>query len=347
MSKTLTFFYRKKNPLFHSIEQVFGRIAQQLAANYRSEFELRELSLPRITKLKNLLPNIRFARRSQSDINHITGDIHYALLGFSRRKINILTIHDCVLLKRLSRRDPRFWVIKWVWHVWPMRRADIVTVISENTKADLLQFIRCDPAKIRVIPNFIDPAFARMTRNSAHFRERPRILFVGTTPNKNLDRLIEAMDGLPAELDIIGKLSEEQLARLRQHGILYSQSFNLSREELLQHYQECDLLAFPTTLEGFGLPIIEGQAAGLPVLTSDLSPMREVAGKGACLVDPYRPESIREGLLRITQDEAYRRRLIESGFDNVRRYDLDAVVLQYAELYRELIKNKAPNLKSA
>ena len=145
---------------------------------------------------------------------------------------------------------------------------------------------------------------------------------------------------IQVDLDIIGKLDEEQLARLRQHGITFSQSFNLSREDLLQHYQDCDLLAFPTTLEGFGLPIIEGQAAALPVLTSDLSPMREVAGTGACLIDPYRPGSIREGLLRIIGDEAYRRRLIEAGFDNVRRYDLDAVVLQYAELYRELQANK-------
>ncbi len=338
MSKTLTFFYRKKNAVFFSIEQVFERIAQELAANYRNEFELRELALPRPTKLQNLLPNILFARKTQSDINHITGDIHYALLGFSRRKINILTIHDCVLLKKFSRRDPRFWLIKWVWHVWPIRKADCVTVISENTRADLLNFIGCDPGKIRVIPNFIDPAFAQMARTSSALRERPRILFVGTTPNKNLDRLSQAMEGIPVDLDIIGKLNEEQLARLRQHGITYSQSFNLSREELLQHYRDCDLLAFPTTLEGFGLPIIEGQAAGLPVLTSDLSPMREVAGAGACLVDPYRPEAIREGLLRIIGDEAYRHRLsTRAGFNNVRRYDLDSVVLQYVELYRELI----------
>ncbi|HEX3935350.1 MAG TPA: glycosyltransferase family 1 protein [Puia sp.] len=340
MSKTLTFFYRKKNAVFFSIEQVFERIAQQLAGNYSSEFELRERALPRPTKLQNLLPNLLFARKTQSDINHITGDIHYALLGFSRHNINILTIHDCVLLKKFSRWDPRFWLIKWVWHVWPIRKADCVTVISENTKADLLHFIGCDPGKIRVIPNFIDPAFARMARSASSFRERPRILFIGTTPNKNLDRLCEAIEGLSVDLDIIGKLTEEQLARLRQHGITFSQSFNLSREELLQHYRDCDLLAFPTTLEGFGLPIIEGQAAGLPVLTSDLSPMREVAGTGACLIDPYQPGSIREGLLRIIGDEAYRDRLIEAGSDNVRRYDLDAVVLQYVELYRELQAKK-------
>lgn len=337
MSKTLTFFYRKKNAVFFSIEQVFERIAQHVAGHYSDEFEVRELALPRPTKLSNLLPNIRFARQMQSDINHITGDIHYALLGFSSRKVNILTIHDCVLLKKFSRWDPRFWLIKWVWHVWPIRKADCVTVISENTRTDLLNFIGCDPGKIRVIPNFIDPAFSQIGRASTTMRDRPRILFVGTTPNKNLDRLAEAMEGIPAELDVIGKLNEEQVERLRRHGISFSQSYHLSREELLQHYRDADLLAFPTTFEGFGLPIIEGQAAGLPVLTSALSPMREVAGTGACLIDPYRPEAIREGLLRLITDESYRKQLVEAGFNNVRRYDLDSVALQYVQLYRELL----------
>jgi glycosyltransferase involved in cell wall biosynthesis len=337
MSKTLTFFYRKKNAVFFSIEQVFERIARHVADHYNGEFEVRELALPRPTKLPNLLPNIRFARQTQSDINHITGDIHYALLGFSSRKVNILTIHDCVLLKKFSRWDPRFWLIKWVWHAWPIRKADCVTVISENTKTDLLNFIGCDPGKIRVIPNFIDPAFSQIAHASSAMRERPRVLFVGTTPNKNLDRLAEAMEGIPAELDVIGKLNEEQVECLRRHGVSFSQSYHLSREELLQHYRDADLLAFPTTFEGFGLPIIEGQAAGLPVLTSALSPMREVAGTGACLIDPYRPEAIREGLLRLITDESYRKQLVEAGFNNVRRYDLDSVALQYVQLYRELL----------
>ena len=333
--KSVHYFYRKKNPVFFSIEQVFGRIAQRMSEEFGKDFKVSEHFLPHPSKLQHLFPNIRYTRREGGDINHITGDVHYALLGLGRRRIKVLTVHDCVLLHRFARTDPRFWIIKWVWHEWPVRKADMVTVISESTKQDLLRFTSCPPEKIRVIPNFIDPAFCPQPGHP--FRQHPRILFVGTTPNKNLDRLAEAMKGLPVELDVIGRLNEAQTELLKNHGIAFSQSHGLSQQELIAHYRDCDIVAFPSTFEGFGLPVLEGQAIGRPVLTSDLDPMRSVAGKGACLVDPYKVDSIRAGLLRIIEDPAYRVLLVQEGFFNAAGYSLDAVAAQYAALYKELL----------
>ncbi|HVS95271.1 MAG TPA: glycosyltransferase family 1 protein [Puia sp.] len=334
----VVYFFRKQNPAFFSIESSFGLVASAVETEYRDEYGVTVVRMPHHSSPRSILPNIRYARQRQGDINHITGDIHYALLGFDRKKVNVLTIHDCVLLQRLSRKNPRWWIIKWLWYDLPIGKADMVVAVSENTKRDLLRFTNCSPDKIRVIPQFIDPIF--QPGPPLAFRDRPVILFVGTTVNKNLPRLAEAMEGISADLDIIGKLNSEQTECLKRYGISYRQCAGITFPELLEHYQDCDILAFPSTFEGFGAPILEGQAVGKPVLTSAMLPMNEVAGDGACLIDPYDPASIREGLLRIIGDHRYREGLIKAGLANAARFSLRNTAGSYARLYAELLERK-------
>ena len=334
----ISYFYRKPQSNYFSIENLFHRISGQVESFYSEEFVVQEFEMPFINKFKTLVKNISFARQRQSEINHITGDIHYALLGCRKKNINILTIHDCVTLHRYPKTNPKYWIIKWIWFDLPVKKADVLSVISENTKNDLLRFTNCNPEKIRVIGNFVDPGF----QNTSYLfrKEKTQILFIGTTENKNLNRLVEAVDGMDVKLDIVGKLNDSQLSVLKKHRVEYIQSSGLSKEALYEKYRECDLVAFPSTYEGFGLPIIEAQASGRPVLTSNLSPMREVSGAGACLVDPFDRRSIRKGLLTIIEDTKYREKMIETGLENVKRFSLEHVTNQYVELYRELISRK-------
>ena len=167
-----------------------------------------------------------------------------------------------------------------------------------------------------------------------------RVLQVGTTDNKNLARVIQACSGLAVRLCILGRLSESQHEQLSGHDVEYEVHQDLSKEQVAALYQSCDLLVFVSTYEGFGMPILEAQAVGRPVLTSDISPMREVAGDGALMVDPLDATAIRSGLARLLEDAALREQLVRAGFRNVAGYSAQSVAAQYAELYREVTSTR-------
>jgi glycosyltransferase involved in cell wall biosynthesis len=189
-----------------------------------------------------------------------------------------------------------------------------------------------------VVPVSISPLFTFSPKPFP--RANPRILQVGTTPNKNIVRLIEAMQGLDATLVVIGKLDDSQQKLLAHHGIRHENHRNISEEEVVALYRSADLVSFASTLEGFGMPILEAQAIGRPVLTSNCTSMPDVAGAGALLVDPYSITSIRSGLIRLIEDESYRKELITSGQDNVRRFSSDAIAARYLELYKSLLQSQ-------
>jgi len=276
--------------------------------------------------------NMLHAAFEQGDVNHIVGDVHYLTLPL-RKNRTILTILDCVGLT-----DPRTLhriVRKYLWYVIPARRAAVITVISHATRAELLREIGVAPSKVRVIPACVSPSFtpAPKTFDPADYR----ILQVGTARNKNLPRLVEAVRGLPCHLRIIGRLDAEQARCLEASGVRYSVASNLTDAEMVAEYRDCDLVAFVSTYEGFGLPILEGQATGRPVVTSRLLSMPEVAGEGACLVDPLHVAAIRSGIERIASDRDYRSQLVARGFTNVKRYTHDAVAAMYAQLYQHVL----------
>jgi glycosyltransferase involved in cell wall biosynthesis len=327
--KSLVLFFRKPVPHFFSIEKVFLSVAEQLD----QQLDIKKSFLPHYTSsIRKILSNLIFARRQKGDVYHVTGDVHYVVLGLPRKRV-VLTIHDCVYLHQYSG------IKKWFFHSlflkWPVRYSKVITTISEQSKREIIQFTNCPEAKIRVINNPVTTAI--YFRGKEFNKGKPILLFLGSTPNKNLPRSIEAIKNISCKLHVIGIIPEEQEKMLSEYRIDYSKSVGLTEDQLAQAYAECDILLFPTLYEGFGLPILEGQTAGRPVLTSNQSPMKEVAGKGACLVNPTDVQSIRNGLKRIIEDEVYRSQIVQKGFENVRRFEPGPIAAQYLALYQEVI----------
>lgn len=323
--------FRKPHQNVFSIEYLFDQILVELTK--RGEL-IEKLVLPHMSiGLKKRVQNTFSLFRLKKQIVHITGDVHYALLGvfFSTR---ILTIHDLSFIER-SRGLARF-ILKLLWVTLPCHFAHKITVVSESTKEEILKHVKLNPDKIRVIYNFIDEQYLSHKKESFFNAGDPRILQIGTAFNKNIERVIEALKGIPCTLVIVGQMHEHLIQKLDTAGIKYESKYRISQQELLNEYMKADLLAYVSLIEGFGMPIVEAQSLGLPVLSSNCSAMPEVAGEAALLINPYDASEIREGFKKLISDKQLRESLIAKGFENVQRFSKERIAMEYLELYREL-----------
>lgn len=321
-------FYQRRPQGGVSIERLFADIRAALPDEVKAKVAVSRF--PSQGFLGRAYNVIEAACR-QGEVNHITGDIHFLSL-LLRKKRTLLTIHDLVSVHRLHGLRRKVFLFFWYW--LPVRRAAAVTVISQFTKDDLLSHIKVDPQKVRVVHDCVSAAFQPVPKefNAAN----PVVLQVGVGKKKNLERVAEALRGVPCHLRVIGRLSDHQSEVLHRCGIEYSSAANISDEQLVNEYRCCDMLVFASTYEGFGLPIAEAQATGRPVVTSDICSMPEVAGDAACLVDPFDWESIHKGILKVIHESTYREKLVRQGFENVKRFQPEHIAAQYVSIYMEL-----------
>ena len=328
-SITVHYFERKAGAGQYSLERVFSTVRENLPPHVRPVV----LKCPYESQgVLNRIRNVLWAWRNAGPVNHITGDVHYLAFLLPKRK-TLLTIADCAAL--VKNRGLKRWLLWLFWYRLPVWRVRSVTTISTFIKTQLMDLVRCPADKIRPIHCTVSEEF--QPHRKPFCKEEPVLLFMGTTAwNKNLSRVAEALKGLPCRLVIVGALGDEQAGALRESGVVFSRHENLSSEEIVALYQACDVVILASTYEGFGLPIVEGQSIGRPVVTSNVCSMPEVAGAGACLVDPFDVEDIRNSIKRVIEDEAYREDLIEKGFANVGRFAPKRIAAEYAELYETL-----------
>ena len=326
----ILYIYRS-NMSGYSIGKVFRSIENEMRkyADVDS-FYLPIASASPLALLKNIKAAYHAANAKHYDIIHITGSEHYLIPFLKIRHNVVVTVHDLYFFSNNPNPIKSFFL--YVLWIKSLELASRITCISDTTKKEVLKLIKYPIRNILTIHNPIgnDFVFKRKVLN----KDCPIILHIGTKKNKNLLNTIIALRNLKHHLRIIGKLDKEDLKLLNQYNINYSNSYNLSDSEIVYEYEQCDFVNFPSLYEGFGMPILEGQAVGRVVITSNISPMKDIAGNGAILVEPNNPNSILDGYKK---GIAHYNKYVLIGLNNVQKYKIANVSKEYLKVYQELL----------
>ena len=272
--------------------------------------------------------------------------------GFSSpvfcRGSRVTVIHDL----QHKRQPGNFGVIeRLAWDAMvavSVRRSDILVTVSDNSRNDLIEIYGSDPAKVRVIRHGVEPEFFRLAGNpdydTALLREAGvpacRYLLAVSTlhPHKNWSRLLETFSALVQAgreehlvvAGLRGKASravEKQIQEKHLEPWVHLVGWQ-PRKVLMGLFKFADVLVFPSTFEGFGMPVAEAMAAGVPVACSDIAPLREIAAGAAEFFDPSSTGDMRRTLERVLDDDELRTRMAEQGREKARRLTWPAAAEQ-------------------
>ena len=250
------------------------------------------------------------------------------------------------------------WRLAKAWAVYAMsaHRATLVTTVSENSRRDMARFYRLDPATIDVVPAGVDTTLFRPIDDQqvmAEWRQRvvggpaPFLLYVGKPARRrNLPSLLEAFarlkaDGRPHRLVLIGTtMAGTRLAPIvRRLGLerdVVLVGFS-SHEDLAIAYNAAELFVYPSSYEGFGMPVLEAMACGTPAVALDNSAFPEFAGGVACLLPDARAETLYDGLRGLLDDPGRRAEMRVLGPQRAGAYDWHNVTRQYVTLLERLV----------
>jgi len=265
----------------------------------------------------------------------------------------VVTIHDVIPLVARNFANSTFH--RFAVHYLlgrQVRHAKAVIVPSRFTGDELIQHFPPAKDKLHVIPHAVAQSFtpvpeARVEQLLARLRlGRPYLLCVSIhKPHKNLSLLVRAFSQwccAPQHIAnlVIAGLRSRDLPDLRRLVLQYGVAERvrliaefLSEGDLAALYQGAEVLIVPSLCEGFGLPVLEAQSVGTPVLCSQAGSLPEVAGDGALYFDPCSAEALAEQLTKICTDDALRAKLIDAGRVNVARFNWASSVSRLIEVY--------------
>lgn len=292
---------------------------------------------------------------------HIADHSNAPYLFWLPKRKSLITCHD-VLAIRGALGDKDAWCVpsrlgiyfqKWI--LSHLVKAENIAAVSTTTLTQLKLLSKQNAnhsSNWRLVYNgfnntYIRPSedyiFGRLTRENQQLKE-PFLLHVGSgLPRKNrmmlIKMLLELGDAFMGNIVFAGKPLDNSLLEMIQRHQLSSRVIvveNPSHHLLLSLYAKCEALIFPSYSEGFGWPVIEAQACGAPVISSDIMPMPEIAGKGAIYASPYDVSAFADAYLMLAKPEK-RKSLIQDGYANIERFDTSKMIRSYLTFFNNPI----------
>ena len=217
-------------------------------------------------------------------------------------------------------------------------RADAIIAVSAFTKRQVVELLGFDEKRVHVVHHGL-----RLLKYGTAPRERVVLNVGAIQARKNVARLIEAFETLDSSWKLVlagsfgygAEAIRDRIDRSKARDRIAVLGY-VTPDELATWYAKASIFAFPSLDEGFGMPLLEAMAAGVPIITSNRSALPEVAGDAALLVDPEDTDALAASLQRLAQDQDLGLELVRKGEVRVRKFRWDKAVQQTWTVYRDL-----------
>lgn len=340
-------FYNQALNSGHS-KRGIGFYAKNLLENLKQKSDIEVIEFSKLDKLKPV------------DLIHYT---HFDLFNFtlplSKKYPTVVTIHDVTPLVFPASYPPGIkGMINHKLQKLSLKTVSAVITDSTNSKTDIQKYLGVDPQKIKVIYLAASSEY-KVIKDKEKLQKIEKkynlpkqfAIYTGSVNwNKNLVNMTKACLNLDLDIVLVGKdfftkdnLGHHELKSFAEFEKLFSSNPKVHKlgfvetEELVGILNLAEVLLLPSFYEGFGLTILEAQACGVAVITSKISSMPEVAGGAAEYVDPYLVEDIERGIKKILEDKEYKKKLVNLGFENIKRFSWDKTTQETINVYENVL----------
>lgn len=333
----------------------FSSLRQKFPGLKSNKFELKQ------TKIPPTLLNILWNKLHIIPIETFTGkiDIFHSsdwTQPPTKNTPTVTTIHDLSFLRWPDSAHPKVLNAQTQRLNWVKKEADHIIAVSQATKKEIIDLLKIPEEKITVIYedlpqdakgfNFSKDKFQQI-KKKYNLPKNYLFAFGSQAPRKNIKRLVKAFGKIQSSNLPRGKAGDQMFKKM---SLVITGRYNpdfelpdniimpgfLDRQELLHIFSQVQALVYPSTYEGFGIPILEAFALGVPVITSNCSSMAEIADNAAIKVDPKSIKDIEQGIKQVLTDNNKQEELIKKGKQRLKDFSWKKTAQQTLEVYNKI-----------